>query len=391
MTRDPVRVFIDANLRFRGRYDGPLRRKIERMAETPLDFLRGSACLFARDVREGRPALDGLISVETPIVGDLHCENFGTFKDRAGEVRYDLDDFDEAARGSPAVDAFRGATSLLLLSSMLGLDLGDAVRVAGAFAWEWAEGLRRRQTVVKIDAGPVRNLLDRVDRVKRTEFIEAVTRFKHGRRTIRRNDHLFDLRPVHRAQARRLLAAYRTGAFFAPEDVCGRMAGCGSLGKLRYAVLVAGDGSRDAKNVVLEFKEALPSSLKPSGTAGRAAGIVDAQRAMQGSSDRFLGTAVDGAQSFVVHEIGPRNDRLKREDLRDLKDLIELAALQGRLLAKGHLRSAPDRSALARGLQGRTVSIAQKIVGLALAGAAQVEEDHRLFVKRRMEVRRALL
>lgn len=401
MSRDPVRILLDANLRFRGRYDEPLRRKIERMASSSLEFLRGSMCLFARDVLDRKAGLDpemgGLLPVEGPIVGDLHCENFGTFKAEDGAVRFDLNDFDEATRGNLALDAVRGAASLLLLAWERGAGNPAALQVAEAFARAWAGGLSGGSRTGLPVAGAVRRILRRVEKVKRTRFIEGVTRLKGGRRTIVRNDHLFDLRPVHRGQALRLLADYRRrvkgGDFFAAEDVCGRIAGCGSLGKLRYAVLVQGEGSREAKNIVLEFKEAIPPSYpgKKGGGRGRAEAIAGLQRAMQVSTDRHFGIAVDGEASFLVHEIGPRNERLHWGEVRGEPEMADVAALQGALLARGQRRANGDRSSLAKAVRGRVDDIVRRLLGLALGYAAQVLEDHACFLRARPRLRRELL
>ncbi len=49
--------------------------------------------------------------------------------------------------------------------------------------------------------------------------------------------------------------------FYEVQDVCGRISGIGSMGRQRYVVLINGKGTREARNVLLEFKESLPSAL----------------------------------------------------------------------------------------------------------------------------------
>ena len=48
--------------------------------------------------------------------------------------------------------------------------------------------------------------------------------------------------------------------YYAVDDVCGRVSGIGSMGRLRYVVLLGGKGSAAARNVLLELKEARPSA-----------------------------------------------------------------------------------------------------------------------------------
>src|SRR5262249_24318047 len=102
---------------------------------------------------------------------------------------------------------------------------------------------------------------------KRSEFIQGITSGGNGQRRILRSLHYFNITAPQREQALRLLTDYQkrfpeppSEDFFEVEDACGRVAGIGSMGRFRYVVLVAGKGKRDARNVLIEFKEARPSA-----------------------------------------------------------------------------------------------------------------------------------
>lgn len=107
-----------------------------------------------------------------------------------------------------------------------------------------------------------------VGQIGRSDFINKLTAFNGHHRTLERSPRFYDLRDTDRQQCERLLADYvqrlkakkRDPNSYDIEDVCGRVAGNGSLGRLRYAVLLVGEGSEAAKNVMLEIKEALPSA-----------------------------------------------------------------------------------------------------------------------------------
>src|SRR5439155_25161080 len=114
--------------------------------------------------------------------------------------------------------------------------------------------------------------------------------------------------------------------FYQVSDICGRVAGCGSLGRFRYSILLEGEGSRHAKNVLLEIKESLPSALdefqsRAPGRDGRAKEVVSCQRLMQASPHRRLGWAADGRASFQVRELSPREARLDWSGIRRLKEV----------------------------------------------------------------------
>ena len=49
-----------------------------------------------------------------PLIGDLHAENFGTWRDHHGVARWGVNDLDELGRGPYSVDLVRLATSCVL-------------------------------------------------------------------------------------------------------------------------------------------------------------------------------------------------------------------------------------------------------------------------------------
>jgi hypothetical protein len=99
--------------------------KHHEMAESPLRYLRGSYYLWLEHVCL-RPHLQR--APQVPVVGDLHVENFGTWWDRIGRRRWGVNDLDEVARGSYAIDVVRLATSAVL-SPHVALSTHDVVDV----------------------------------------------------------------------------------------------------------------------------------------------------------------------------------------------------------------------------------------------------------------------
>src|SRR5205823_60224 len=98
----------------------------------------------------------------------------------------------------------------------------------------------------------------------------------------------FNVGDAERERAVRLLADYRTrharpdvdADYYKPLDVAGRVSGVGSMGRLRYVVLMRGKPGDGPRNVLLEFKESLPSAFDV--VRGRAGGPeVLAKRAEQ--------------------------------------------------------------------------------------------------------------
>jgi hypothetical protein len=101
-----------------------LSHKHAEMAGSELRFLRGTYYLWLRRMGELLPELMDRPAVA--LVGDLHVENFGTWRDGAGVRRWGVNDFDELAWGSYAIDLVRLATSIVLTPE-LAVSTKDAV------------------------------------------------------------------------------------------------------------------------------------------------------------------------------------------------------------------------------------------------------------------------
>ncbi len=71
---------------------------------------------------EALPAL-ATAGADLDLVGDIHTENYGTFKAADGLIHYDVNDFDETTRGRFTFDVARLATSLFLAGREAGLPI----------------------------------------------------------------------------------------------------------------------------------------------------------------------------------------------------------------------------------------------------------------------------
>jgi len=404
--RDPVGEILRFNRRFRGRYPHLLKRKVDLLADSPFVFFRGTFHLFAKDWVDRRfdawPDASPLHDADVRLCADLHGENFGTYGGEHHTALYGINDFDESTTGRLDFDACRAAASLLLAASRRGLLLRSAAAGAHAFVEMYVDA---------IDGNPkpftsplIRSLVKEAEDAKRPEFIKKRTVVKDGRRRFK-GERYFRLRPEHEKQALRLHADYvsrrREGrGYFEVEDVCGRIAGCGSLGRLRYVVLVAGDEPKEAREIILEYKESLPSAFDEARGRGldaasrrdRAKSVAEATRRFQGQSDPYLGFAVDGVQSFQVRQVGPREFRLDGDALTGSRQFRETASSYGAYLAASHRRAngagvfAMLRDAVGR----RREAFIRRTMSFAMAYAEQVEDDWRAFLKQRRRILSAL-
>ncbi|HEY7288789.1 MAG TPA: DUF2252 family protein [Vicinamibacterales bacterium] len=89
-----------------------LRRKHERMAESPFVFLRGTFYRWVEIWLQVCRKLAGAPAVNA--IGDIHVENFGTWRDAEGRLVWGVNDVDEACRLPYTQDLIRLATSAFL-------------------------------------------------------------------------------------------------------------------------------------------------------------------------------------------------------------------------------------------------------------------------------------
>src|SRR3978361_2048809 len=82
--------------------------KYEVMAENAFRFYRGTCHLFYEDLAAAQPLP---LSPLSWICGDLHLENFGSFRGENDLVYFDLNDFDEGLSAPAAYEVVRMATS----------------------------------------------------------------------------------------------------------------------------------------------------------------------------------------------------------------------------------------------------------------------------------------
>jgi len=352
--RDPVRVSL----------------KFARLRQDPFAFFRGTNHLFL----DALPRAHSLWRAPAVFVcGDLHLENFGTFKGDNRLCYFDINDFDEACLAPPGIDLVRFATSV----HMAALELKwkaplrrDLIRsFLRAYAQAIADG-KPRWVERSLAEGPVRAVLKRAMDRTRIQLLDRYTIRRRKQRRLRIDqERLFDaqaretppIRRMLRALARHRAAAGMTPEFLRLLDVAHSVAGNASLGDARFALLVAGRGSPQG-NFVLDLKAADVSAtarwsrLKQPEFGGEAQRIVYVQRLLQAIPPALLSPVRMGRADFVLKELQPALDRL---DLAALgvkaRRLKRVASVMGAICAWAHLRGTGHHGAVSREILQRFV------------------------------------
>ena len=398
LSRDPLSALVRYNKQFVGDGRDPawLRAKLDRLCASPFGFLRGTFHLFVADwPSDGDDPLSA--GAPQPIVGDLHLENFGAFRAADGAVVFDVNDFDETGLGTPALDLARLCTSFVLTDDKHG-DARAVERIASLCdAWLAAvRSLDLRPVDAREAPPPVRALLASADDASRGAWLEQRIAGAAGQRHFTPSE---KYQPVADAALRAALVAgvreFGAGCRDRPAevaewprvlDVAVRVAGTGSLGRFRWAVLIEGKSGKLGKERILELKEALPSSLSPQETGDPAQHVITQQRRLQAAPPAFLGVAHVGSRACTVRELQPTEAKLDATKIKGA-DLDALAGACG--MALGRLHRRVDHELPAR-LEGRDRALRRRMAAFALAYAERVADDHALLRARRPEIERAL-
>ncbi len=396
---DVVRAILEHNA---GRDPERLALKFAKMRRSPFVFLRGTSHLFHAQVQR-RGALKN--SPPAWCCGDLHLENFGSYKGDNRLAYFDLNDFDEAALAPAAWDPLRMLTSVRLAAEELRLDAAQADAMARTMLDAYADALAagkaywlERETA----AGPVHELLDQVGLRKRADFLarrcEAPSRNGKSRRLRVDGVRALAASPDEKRRVGEFMLAFAqtqsNPRFFEVLDVARRIAGTGSLGVPRFVILVRGKGSLDSQ-YLLDLKAAQPSTLAAAGgckqprLGDEAQRVVAVQRRMQAVSMAFLHPVQFDGQPFVLRGLQPNEDRLDLAALAsDRRGLADSLATMGRLLAWAQLRSsgrdgsAPADELIDFGQRGRGEGKwRDRLMALSRAAAGQAREDWTLFCR----------
>lgn len=337
-----------------GREHERLAMKYAKMKQSPFIFLRGAADLFY-DALPDEP-----VFTQAPLAwccGDLHFENFGSYKADNRLVYFDINDYDEAALAPCTWDIIRLLTSIRSGADALNATAAEALAVSRDCLAAYRDGLIygkplwvERETSV----GLVRDLLEALQNRKRVDFLDKRTVRKAGQRHIK-VDGVKALAADDAEKAKvtalvdRLAADLPEPGFFQVLDVARRIAGTGSLGVARYIILVAGKGSPDG-NYLLDLKQAQPSALVPHlqrlgvaqpAWASDAERVVTVQKRMQAVNHALLAAATFEGLPVIFKALQPTEDRVAIGDWgKKLDHLREVVQTMGRLLAWDQLRAS---------------------------------------------------
>jgi hypothetical protein len=296
--------------------------KHEKMRESPFVFLRATYWRWAETILEVCPDL----ADATPVlgVGDIHLENFGTWRDADGRLVWGVNDFDEAAQMPYALDLVRLAASALLASA------GRKKEMCEAILDGYVHGLRAPKPIVlDRDWAWLRELLA-VSNKQRAKFWTKIEEAKPTPAPV----------PYRRALAEAM-----------PEAgldmwTARRTAGTGGLGRPRWIGVADWQGAP----VVRELKAMLVSAwVLARGRGSQALRCEDIANGRYRAKDpwhRHQG-------SVVVRRLSPNNRKIEADTEGVTLVMPDLLHAMGLELANVHLGTSSRSQAIVRDLEAR--------------------------------------
>ncbi len=378
----------------RGRDVRILPQKYEKLSKSAFAFFRGTCHLFYQDLP------DRLTTFPAPVVwscGDLHLENFGTYKGDDRQIYFGINDFDEGALAPCHWDIARLLTSIYLAADVLNLDLAAAGKLVRIYLSSYVNtlALGKIRTITEANAdGIVESLLKDLRQRNRRDLLDERTKLIKNRRQLK-----FDLNKtlkISPQQFDRVSKAIETWAhsqpnadFFEVLDIGFRVAGTGSLGLDRYLILVAGKASPD-RNYLLDFKQQPVSALQPYLSeqpvwTNQAMRVMTVQQLVQSAPPALMAAIECDRSSYLLRELQPTQDKITLKPGKfDVSQLEKLIDTMARVTASAHLHGSDKLGAAATDAlidYGHNLTWQQDLLGYARNYSRQVQLDYQTFCK----------
>jgi hypothetical protein len=265
-------------------------------------------------------------------VGDLHIENFGTWRDLEGRLVWGVNDFDEACPLAFTNDLVRVAVSAWLAadaSPNFRLSLSDICR-------QLADGYRQQIE----GGGEPFVLMEKHPELRRMAIQDLRQPAAFWRRLEEKSAPLRSRMPSSARKAFRDLLPHGVEPAY---RVLTKPKGLGSLGRLRFLALAQFEGGRLAR----EIKQVAPSACRwAAGKAGRPGRgnpwIEKIVRASVRCSDPWWKIR----RGWLVRRLAPDCSRIDIDEIVHHEDLASLLHAMGRETANIHLGTPGGRKRL---------------------------------------------
>lgn len=342
-----------------GRVPELLKLKYKAMRDDRYRFFRATPQQFYEDI-----PLNSFLhqSPNIWLCGDLHLENFGSYKGDNRVAYFSINDFDECLLGPCLMDVSRMLTSIYMATANLDIGLKEAHSLCKVFTDTYFEKLEQgyiRVLEKETTRGVIRQFLEKVQHQKRKSLIKKRTVIKNKKpRLLIDKIHALPCSEAEKKLVAQHIKQWAKGKkneeFYEVLDVATRIAGTSSLGLRRYVALVKGRGKLGG-HFLLDLKETLPPSslgiikTRQPKWKDEAERIVEVQQRILSDPPALLASINMGNTNYVLKELQPTADRINYTIFHgNPKKLQSILESMGSICAWSALRSSGrQKSAIA--------------------------------------------
>jgi len=334
--------------------------KYKLMSQNAFRFFRGTCHLFYEDLRKVKSFPDSPV---TWTCGDLHLENFGSFKGNNRMVYFDLNDFDESALAPLCWEISRVLASIFVAFESLKIKQSEAQQAARLFLSTYIRTLSEGKAYYidpRTAKGIIKTFLKMIKKRREKDLIKDIVEAKSRvpKISIDNKTH-FKISKNSKAELVNHLTKWIKETTEWPnnyivKDVVFRVAGTGSVGLNRYLFLLQSTRNKN-KHILVEMKEGVRSSLSPYNIIkqpawkSEAERVVTTKKRMQNIPPALLSPTSFKGDIYVLQEMQPTADKINFELIdnknKNLEQVIKDMAL---LAASAQIRSG--------GIQGSSIT-----------------------------------
>jgi len=324
--------------------------KYEAMTENAFRFFRGTCHLFYEDLAAAEPLP---LSPHAWICGDLHIENFGSYRGDNKLVYFDLNDFDEALLAPASYETVRTVTSIFIAFDNLDFEPEKALKMAQLFMKTYSATLAKGKAI-SIDPrtakGIVCNFLTEANKSTYKDLLKkrTVSKKKSIMLSLADERHFKlhrQLRHELKSHINEWIQTSSDGPYnYKVISAVFRLAGTGSVGVKRYLFLLKSTNTKN-RYLLLDMKQARASSAAPYVPVqqlqwnSEAERVIGVQQRMQNVPAALLSTTVFRGESYILQELQPVKDSIKFKLLQDYRDMYQVIDDMAALTASAQLRS----------------------------------------------------
>ncbi len=362
------------NHQFAATDSADLATKMTAMATSPFMFYRGTDHIFFQDMA----TLPGsyYTSVQsgyTWLGGDTHIGNFGAVSDSSGSEVFAVSDFDEGYLGQFAWDVRRLAVSMILVGRENGLsdaDISTAINtMVGSYldkmdAFKGSSDELSFQLKSGSTSGAVQDTISAGNNGSRSSLLSKYTQLNGSVRVFQNTTQLQAVDSTTYSAIAAAMGDYvgsiasskrYGGSYYAVKDIRQKLgSGVGSLGKLRYYILIEGASSSTSDDVILEMKQSVGSTVAqivggrlPASSYAYNEGcrIARTAKAQQINADVLIGCTSVGGTAYYLHEKSPKQQDFDTTALYTAGKLNTASNYLGMALASAHALADQDYDA----------------------------------------------